>query len=638
MRLFWLFFILLFSSVVCFSQKTDTVTLSQKRIDNQYISCTEQALLFVDSSNTIPVGRIDKQLFIPLRNFHFQDLAFDYFDYIFWLKIVVHNSTNNTLPVLFTAGLHKQTEVFRKINGSFQRLGFTRQDLLPHERPFRYDERYIPLKIAPKQTYELYIRLTEHPQLFLSIKPKLVSYGWEYNDKMRAFFDEYSYLAADGFFISILFFVSVYMFILYFVERRRYYIYYAGYLVFISLFALWGIEHSPYMRIFFSFIPYLKFSANNNIYGLIANMFYFLFISDFLELAKIAPKFDRVIKIYVFYVLTTLLVLDTLLNFVLHKYQLGGYIWVLSQPVISFFGLYSTFRILTLKGSFVKYIKWGSIALLLGVILGFLEQILMMKPLENVLMRLSLSIPFNVGVLVEILCFSTALGYKTWLRQRNRNLLMKSVKESDLRTLRSQINPHFIFNSLNSIKSYILNHRSVEASEYLTDFSTLMRSILQHSKEKLISLADELETAFLYIKLEKLRFDNSFDFVYQIDEGIDTQEIFIPPMLLQPYIENAIKHGLMNKATERELSISINRAENNIIITIDDNGIGREQAALLRKNTFKHQSMGMDINDERVKLLAITNDWHIEIQIIDKKNKDGQAAGTKVLISLPIID
>ncbi|RFS16928.1 histidine kinase [Emticicia sp. C21] len=637
MRFFLTIAILLSFPPHCFAQKTGTITITKKFIDNQVIQCSDQALLYIDSTGKAPIQQIDKQYFMPLQAFRFQPFAFDYFDYVFWLRITVTNPTNVMIPALFTAGIHKEVKVFRKVNGKYVLLQSTSQDLLPNERPFRYDEKYVPLKFGPKQTYELLIKVSEHPQLYMNLQPKLVSYGWEYNDKMRAFFDEYRHLMADGFFASILIFVSIYIFILYFVEHKRYYLYYAGYLFFILLFALWGIEHSPYMRVFFSFVPFLKFSANNNTYALVANVFYYLFLSEFLELEKTAPKFEKLIRLYL-KILIALLVADTLLNFVFQAYQSGGYIWILTQILIVFFGVYSTIVVLTLKGSFVKYIKWGSIALLIGVIVGISEQLLMMKPFENVLMRLALSTPFNIGVLVEILCFSTALGYKTWLRQRNRNLLMKSVKESDLRTLRSQINPHFVFNSLNSIKSYILTHRSVEAAEYLTDFSTLMRSILQHSKEKLIPLADELETISLYIKLEKLRFDDGFEFIYHLDPKIDTDETLIPPMLLQPYIENAIKHGLMNKSENRILSISLEAHPYKTLIVIEDNGIGREQASLLRKNIFKHQSMGMNINDERIKLLAMTNDWHIDIQIIDKKTPEGKADGTKVMIYLPMID
>ncbi len=273
----------------------------------------------------------------------------------------------------------------------------------------------------------------------------------------------------------------------------------------------------------------------------------------------------------------------------------------------------------------------------MGAIIGFVEQLLLIKPANNVLMRLAPSFGLNYAVLIEIFCFSMALAYKTWISQRNRNRLIRSIKESELRTLRSQINPHFIFNSLNSIKAYILKDRQLEASEYLTDFSTLMRAILQQSKDKFISLTDELETTLLYVKLENLRFEEGFTFNYFLDENIKPDEILIPPMLLQPYIENAIKHGLMGKTDNRILDLSIKpKSVDEIIITIDDNGIGREQASLRRKNTLKHQSMGMSINDERVQLLGITNDLHIEIEIIDKKLPDGHAGGTTDVITLPI--
>jgi two-component sensor histidine kinase len=341
----------------------------------------------------------------------------------------------------------------------------------------------------------------------------------------------------------------------------------------------------------------------------------------------------------VFYVkgLVGLLIIDTFINFILQNYSLGGLLWIATQPIIAIFGIYGTIQLYSLKGPFIRYIQIGSTVLLFGALIGFLEQLLQIKPSDNVLMRLAPSFGLNYAVLVEIFCFSMALAYKTWLSQRNRNRLIRSIKESELRTLRSQINPHFIFNSLNSIKAYILKDRQLEASEYLTDFSTLMRAILQQSKVKFITLSEELETTLLYVKLENLRFENGFVFNFSIDESIDTDEILIPPMLFQPYLENAIKHGLMNKNDNRILNLSIKQtSKEELLITIDDNGIGREQASLQRKNTLKHQSMGMSINDERVQLLGVTNDLHISIKIIDKKSNKGISEGTTVEINLPI--
>lgn len=610
--------------------------LSRHLNDEGLLDATPNTTLFIDSTSKLSINEANRQLFKPLKDFAFSQLSTEYYQYTFWLKLTVNNPTDTSINVLFTTGFHKSLDVFRKQGGAFIQLQTTNQALRPNQRTYKFDESYLPLKFEPKQSYELLIKVTEHPQIYFKLKPKIISYAAEYEDKIRAFDDEYIYFVHDGIYISILLFVATYMFIMFFIERKRYYIYYGFYLFFLVLFGFWAVEHSPYIMLIFSYLPSLKFSANNNTYLLITNIFYYLFHYEFLELPKIAPKFSKVMVGYI-KVLIGLLVIDTFINFVLNDYSLGGKIWILTQPLIAIFGIYGTVQLYRLKGPFVRYIQIGSSVLIVGAIIGFLEQLLLIKPDDNVLMRLAPSFGLNYAVLIEIFCFSMALAYKTWFSQRKRNQLFRSVKESELRTLRSQINPHFIFNSLNSIKAYILKDRQLEASEYLTDFSTLMRAILQQSKEKFITLNEELETTLLYVKLEKLRFEDGFKFNFSIDESIDTEEILIPPMLLQPYIENAIKHGLMNKNNDRTLNLSINQAsKEEILIVIDDNGIGREQAALQRKNTIKHQSMGMSINHERVHLLSLTNDLHISIKIIDKKSPDGSADGTRVEIYLPI--
>ncbi len=610
--------------------------LSEHLNEEGLIDVTQNTTLFIDSTSNLSIEKADKQTFKPLKDFAFSQLSTEYYQYNFWLKLTVNNPTDTIINVLFTTGVHKSVNVFRKQGGAFIKLQTINQTLRPKQRPYKFDESYLPLKFDPKQSYELFIKVTEHPQLYFKLTTKLVSYAAEYEDKIRAFEDEYIYFVNDGIYISILFFVATYMFIMFFIEHKRYYLYYGFYLLFLVLFGFWAVEHSPYITLIFSYLPSLKFSANNNTYLLITNIFYYLFHYEFLDLPKIAPKFSKVLVRYIRF-LIGLLVIDTFVNFVLNDYSLGGKIWILTQPLIAIFGIYGTIQLYRLKGPLVRFIQIGSTALIIGAIIGFVEQLLLIKPANNVLMRLAPSFGLNYAVLIEIFCFSMALAYKTWISQRNRNRLIRSIKESELRTLRSQINPHFIFNSLNSIKAYILKDRQLEASEYLTDFSTLMRAILQQSKDKFISLTDELETTLLYVKLENLRFEEGFTFNYFLDENIKPDEILIPPMLLQPYIENAIKHGLMGKTDNRILDLSIKpKSVDEIIITIDDNGIGREQASLRRKNTLKHQSMGMSINDERVQLLGITNDLHIEIEIIDKKLPDGHAGGTTVVITLPI--
>lgn len=630
MRIFYKILFLIVLGFEASSQQLPNVILSEKLNNDGKLIFTNQTLFFVDSTRKITLKEIDKQRFILLDSYQFQPKVYEYFSFGYWLKFSVENPTNQKISALFSVDGHKELIVYRKIQNRYVEIGKGNQTQLPNERPFRYDERYIPLTFDPNETYDLLVFLTKQPNLYLKIEPQLVSFNWEYRDKVRSFFDEYFYLMFNGFYLAVLFFVGVYVLILYFIERRIYYLYYGLYLIFLLLFGFWSTEHSPYFRFFQSYFPILKFTSNNNMYVLISNIFYYLFIREFLEVEKIAKRLNKVILIFVLGFMLPLLAVDVVANFVIQNHSFSLNIWLISQPIIAIFGIYGTIEIFRLKGALARYIKLGTLALLIGALIGFAEQLWLPKPTNFVIFRLVPSIAFDVGVLIEILFFTTALGYKSFLIQREQNSLLKAVKESELQTLRSQINPHFIFNSLNSIKSYILKHKPKEAAEYLTDFSTLMRSILQYSKEQLIGLSDELETTLLYIKLEQLRFEDNFEFIYECDETIDTAEVMIPPLLLQPYIENAIKHGLMNKEGKRILQILVKKHQNFIEITIDDNGIGRQRASQLHKNTPKHQSMGMNINKERIELLNITNDFDIKIEIIDKTE------GTKVRIDLPI--
>ncbi len=210
------------------------------------------------------------------------------------------------------------------------------------------------------------------------------------------------------------------------------------------------------------------------------------------------------------------------------------------------------------------------------------------------------------------------------------------ISKLQLKALRSQMNPHFMFNSLNSIKNYILKHETTLAAEYLSNFSHLIRMILQYSNASLISLEEELEILFLYIDLEKMRFKDTFDFSCQIDKGIDTKHIKIPPMLLQPYVENAIWHGLLHKKEDRTLNIKFIYTPNHVICEIEDNGIGRNAAQRLKsKSASRYKSMGMGIIKDRINLLNSTSNLNIKIEVVDKSFLDGSPAGTLIKLFVP---
>jgi len=211
----------------------------------------------------------------------------------------------------------------------------------------------------------------------------------------------------------------------------------------------------------------------------------------------------------------------------------------------------------------------------------------------------------------------------------------QQIKDLEMRSLRQQMDPHFIFNSLNSIKSYIAENEQRIAIDYLNKFAQLIRLILNNSSRSSVDLKSELKALELFIELEQLRFDGSFEYRIIVDETIDTEDTFIPPLIFQPYAENAIWHGLMQKQGERKLQINLQLDQNILSTRIRDNGIGRELAAIRNKNRARqHRSLGMQITEERIR----KGDEHHagSVYVTDLKDTNNEPIGTEVLIELPV--
>lgn len=234
------------------------------------------------------------------------------------------------------------------------------------------------------------------------------------------------------------------------------------------------------------------------------------------------------------------------------------------------------------------------------------------------------SLVFGMTLLIVV----AYLMYKYIKQQRLANNLLA------LKSLRSQMNPHFIFNALNSVNSFIATNDERTANKYLSDFSTLMRAVLENSEEDFIPLEKEIELLELYTKLEHFRFQDKFDYSIEVDPKIKIDEFQIPPMLLQPYIENAVWHGLRYKEEKGWLQIDISYINRNeIAITISDNGIGRERSkALKTQNQKKHNSKGLSNIQKRVVILNDMYKDKVDVQIEDI-NK-GEETGTKVVVTI----
>ncbi|MFZ4522500.1 MAG: histidine kinase [Bacteroidales bacterium] len=215
----------------------------------------------------------------------------------------------------------------------------------------------------------------------------------------------------------------------------------------------------------------------------------------------------------------------------------------------------------------------------------------------------------------------------------------QKAAESRLQSLRLQMNPHFLFNALNSIQQMILANEEMVATRYLSRFSKLLRTVLVHSDKEFISLKEEIDILSMYIELESVRFKDSFSYSISCDEEIETDEIKIPTLLIQPFVENAIWHGLMHKEGDRQLKIHFAEVRDFLECTIEDNGIGRKKSQEIKDSFGKyksHSGKGISVSDERVKTLVNMSGNHGSLRINDLATGSGESRGTQVIIYFPI--
>ncbi|MGD0342138.1 MAG: histidine kinase [Bacteroidales bacterium] len=247
----------------------------------------------------------------------------------------------------------------------------------------------------------------------------------------------------------------------------------------------------------------------------------------------------------------------------------------------------------------------------------------------------------NIGfaglmILIGIIAVLIIRGAKNEEKRRLSELNRK-ISEMTQANLRQQMNPHFIFNTLNSIQYYMFHNDKLATNNYLTKFSSLMRKVLENSQHTSVSLRDELDALNLYLELECLRFKDKFDYVLTVDEEIDPLLYKVPTMLIQPYVENSICHGLMHLEGKGTVKINIRLGKGILICTIEDNGIGREAAREKEKANGNHNSLGTRITNSRIDLVNSLYGTSLKTVYTDLKNENGEPVGTLVEIQIPII-
>lgn len=270
---------------------------------------------------------------------------------------------------------------------------------------------------------------------------------------------------------------------------------------------------------------------------------------------------------------------------------------------------------------------------------------------HNIQLHFSIAAPFykKLWFLILVVLTAMALVFTIFMfrlksiQQKNEFLSQKikleqELQQSMLASIKSQMNPHFLFNALNTIQSYIYTNDKENASQYLGKFSTLTRMILDMSNKDIVTIAEEIKALQLYLELEQLRFEDKLNYTFKVDNNISTETTFIPSMLIQPYVENAIKHGLLHKKNDWYLSVDFTKTQSGIAVEIDDNGIGRKRSEELNKHKARmHQSFATNANQKRLEILNKGLLQHIALEIIDKTDAHGNAFGTTVKLFIPFL-
>jgi LytS/YehU family sensor histidine kinase len=251
---------------------------------------------------------------------------------------------------------------------------------------------------------------------------------------------------------------------------------------------------------------------------------------------------------------------------------------------------------------------------------------------------------FNALIAVAALVVAFLLFWirSRWIRKREmraleKERLMHAIRVSRLTAIQSQMNPHFLFNALNSIQSFIYQNDKQSAATYLGKFSDLVRAVLSYSDKPTVPLAAELDIIRWYVALEGLQLDAPVEPEIHVDPAVDADFVEIPPLLLQPYAENSMKHGLRHKRGPKKLVIRIEPISRGIRVIMEDNGVGRKASAAINQSAPKtHASFATSANSERLSLLNREDGEKVSVQIEDLYDADSQPAGTRVTLNLLI--
>ena len=514
--------------------------------------------------------------------------------------------------LIFYPGLVEISELFVERSGVPIALVLT--SMVPNDvkRSAFQNQNYIPISTAElfdgRKLYikSRYLRATPY------LNKKTFAFSTpEAHRQMEEFISQDSFKSQvlAFFFLGVAAVLMVFNLILFFNVKQVQFIYYGAFLLFQLIYYS---RISPYLADYFGYADFRFYFLLTTASQILINLSYLLFIRHFLDIDKVLPGFDKIIR-WVGLVLVAFILIN--LGLIIHNPY--SYLQSVIMDIQRYFMAgFAFFGIGYLWIHYPGRLKYFVIAGTLIFTSGALLTMFFLKLTYMV-----------TGAAIESTIFALGLSYKIKLINEEKQLAEKETFSTRLTALRAQINPHFIFNSLSSIQHLISSGQKDAALSYLAKFSKFVRQVLENSIDIHVTLEKEIELLRVYLDLESLRFDHAFSYEICLPQHGDLIYQEVPMLIVQPFVENALKHGLMPKTDgDRKVWIRFIDQEDHILCEVEDNGIGRI-AAEARKSASYRPSRGLALTEERLKMFKETQKPHIRIEDLP--------TGTKVSILLP---
>lgn len=425
-----------------------------------------------------------------------------------------------------------------------------------------------------------------------------------------------------------LFVLFLYHFLIFFQNKNKLYLYYSLFLLALTIYLLQHVVSEEFKPFYY----YANFSIQ-----FLAYAAYVAFARDLLDTRTHLIKWDKYLELEIKVLLLLAPIFILIQFFFGYEFQVKAFTAII--PALTIFTLVSYYVVLTqINDNFSLYFVMGSLIYVVLANVSFLEafvgrEFFISKGVEPMFF-------VYLGALLQSIIFSILLGLIIKrIEQKSKNaevklaIKLKEMEELKMTALQSQMNPHFLFNSLNSINNFVLKNDIEKASDYITKFSKLIRVILNSSSSPTSMLSEELDILALYVKLEQMRVNGSFKYLVTVDEKLQLDTIKVPTLFLQPFIENAIWHGIMkSEGADKEIQLIIKEDNGNVVCIIQDNGIGINKAKEIDKMSQKRRFFGTEATGDRIRILHQNKGVNIETKDI---SVDADT-GTQVLISFPL--